>query len=172
MHDGSALAAVEAEPKDQELANDLQELQNDLQPAKKPPTVTAQDIMEEFRLEKERLVGHYQKKKMALDARGVFNSEINMVRAENMLLSAIGKINMSALQRRAREKLQSRSEEQPEGVKPPPKYDTTMVDKLEKRLNGLHEQSLRCAYPLWIAQLYFRNMCFRGSKQMYSIVAS
>eukprot|EP00755_Sulcionema_specki_P028324 Sspe_Gene.89642::Locus_61363_Transcript_1_1_Confidence_1.000_Length_645::g.89642::m.89642 len=56
-----------------------------------------QALTTQFIHEKEKLVARYRRKRDDLNSRGVFDTDINTIRAENMLLAAIGRINISAL---------------------------------------------------------------------------
>ena len=50
-----------------------------------------------YEKEKSRLVSRYQKKRTQLVSRGVFDQDANTIRAENMLMTALGKIRMTTL---------------------------------------------------------------------------
>eukprot|EP00667_Euglena_gracilis_P017586 EG_transcript_18562 len=116
-----------------------------------PLVVSSKHVLAEFEREKRRLVAVFQQKKAALDAKGVFSPEVNATRAQNMLLTALGGINMVALERTARDRLRA-GQTATQDAKPQQataatgakgKRDHTKAEKLERRLNAMFEQSVK-----------------------------
>eukprot|EP00659_Diplonema_papillatum_P003947 gene3947-6113_t len=54
-----------------------------------------------YEAEKQRLVEKYRRKREVLESRGVFDRNVNTIRAENMLLAALGKMKMKTIALRA-----------------------------------------------------------------------
>eukprot|EP01062_Namystynia_karyoxenos_P012798 TRINITY_DN14621_c0_g1_i1.p1 TRINITY_DN14621_c0_g1~~TRINITY_DN14621_c0_g1_i1.p1 ORF type:complete len:1536 (+),score=395.09 TRINITY_DN14621_c0_g1_i1:96-4703(+) len=110
-----------------------------------------QQILALFDQEKDTLVGRFKKKRAALDSRGVFDHRVNTIRAENMLLTSIGRINLQQLERAQVRKQQGADAGELQGETGRPRRDQggqSVAARLQAELNELYEKGVT-AHQEW-----------------------
>ena len=111
--------------------------QSEEKPGKVGMMQRMQTATESFEKEKRILTAKYKKKRTELVNRGIFDTDVNTIRAENMLLTAVGKIRMQTLNKEhaLREKESSSFNQTTKDEVQRPVTDTSIAGRLETELN-------------------------------------